>query len=76
MPNPEYQSLLRRPASQLRALVVDGAPRGDRGALERVLAHYSDEALPDLIGNLAGHDLGDVLDALDRCDAERRAPRA
>ena len=74
MPNPEYQSLLRRPASQLRSLVVDGAPRGDRGALERVLAHYSDEALPDLIGNLAGHDLGDVLDALDRCDAERQRP--
>jgi pyruvate dehydrogenase E1 component len=74
MPNPEYQSLLRRPAGQLRALMVDGASRGDRGALERVLSNYSDEALPDLIGNLAGHDLGDVLEALDRCDAERQRP--
>ena len=51
-------------------------PRGDRGALRDVLEHYSDEALPDLIGDLGGHDLGDVLDALDRCDAERRARRA
>jgi pyruvate dehydrogenase E1 component len=74
MPNPEYQSLLRQPAGQLRGMVVDGAPRGDRGALERVLAHYSDEALPDLIGNLAGHDLGDVIDALGRCDAEHQRP--
>ena len=74
MPNGEYQSLLRRPGERdpRRA----GWPaRGRRTAAElaRVLAHYSDEALPDLIGDLAGHDLGDVIDGLERCDAERRA---
>ncbi len=74
MPNPEYQSLLRRPPAAVRALLVDGASTGDRSALERVLGNYSDEALGDLIGDLGGHDLGDVLGALDRCDAERERP--
>src|SRR5262249_6395922 len=52
MPNPEYQSLLRRPARELRELLLGGAAAGDRRGLRRVLANYSDEALPDLLGDL------------------------
>ena len=74
MPNTEYQSLLRKPGAVARAQLVEGAARGDRVALRDVLDHYSDEALTDLVGDLAGHDIGDILAALEACDREAGRP--
>ncbi len=55
MPNPEYQSLLRRPASQLRVAGRGRRPRGEsRQPWSACSRDYSDEELPDLIGDLAG----------------------
>ena len=61
MPNPEYQSLLRKSGADIRKLVVENAPAADRKALAGVLEAYEDAALPALIGDLGGHDLGDMI---------------
>ena len=74
MPNPEYQSLLRRSGADIRTLVAEHAPKGDRAAIKGVLDAYEDDALPGLIGDLGGHDLGDMIAALDRADADPERP--
>jgi pyruvate dehydrogenase E1 component len=74
MPNPEYQSLLRKSGADIRKLVVDNAPAGERKALAGVLEAYEDAALPALIGDLGGHDLGDMIAALERADADPERP--
>ena len=74
MPNPEYQSLLRKDGAEIRRLVVDNAPEADRAALADVLGAYTDEELPGLIGDLGGHDLADMIAALERADADPERP--
>ncbi len=74
MPNPEYQSLLRKSGADARAKLVDGAPPEDRAALAGVLGAYEDAVLPALIGDLGGHDLGDMIAALERADADSTRP--
>ena len=61
MSNEEYQYLLRLPAGELRA-TLPGEGR-DRHALARLLADLDDAAIGRALRNLAGHDLGDLLDA-------------
>ena len=74
MPNPEYQSLLRKSGAEIRRLVVDNAPDADRAALADVLGVYPDEELPGLIGDLGGHDIADMIAALERADADPERP--
>jgi pyruvate dehydrogenase E1 component len=74
MPNGEYQSLLRRPGAEIRNALVGGARQAHRARLARVLEAYPDEELAPLIGDLGGHDLGDVIDGLRACDAETERP--
>jgi len=74
MPNGEYQSLLRRPGGEIRDALVAGARQPHRAKLSRVLGEYADEDLAGLIGDLAGHDLGDVIAGLEACDAETERP--
>jgi len=74
MANPEYQSLLRKGGGEIRKLVIDGAPQRDRKALKSVLGAYEDAVLPRLIGDLGGHDLGDMIAALERADADLERP--
>ena len=74
MPNPEYQSLLRKDGAEIRRLVVDNAPAADRAVLADVLAAYDDAELPGLIGDLGGHDLADMIAALERADADPTRP--
>jgi pyruvate dehydrogenase E1 component len=74
MANEEYQDLVRRQGSEVRSRVVDGAPAGDRAALKAVLDAYEDAVLPGLIGDLGGHDLGDMIAALERADADTERP--
>ena len=69
MPNGEYQSMLA--AAGRRAPQRSWRARGgDRAKLARVLDAYPDDGLRALIGDLAGHDLGDVIAGLEACDAE------
>jgi len=74
MPNQEYQALLRTNGADVRSKLVDGAPQGDRAALAGALEAYEDAALPALIGDLGGHDLGDMIAALERADQDPDRP--
>ncbi|MFM9124231.1 MAG: 1-deoxy-D-xylulose-5-phosphate synthase N-terminal domain-containing protein, partial [Actinomycetota bacterium] len=49
MANQEYQALLRTPGAEVRARVVDGAPKGDRKALARVLDDYPDDEIVGVV---------------------------
>jgi len=63
MTNEEYQSLLRRRDADLRERLVhvEGPDRAPDPELERALADTPDEALHELLANLGGHDLGELL---------------
>ncbi len=63
MTNEEYQSLLRRRGADLRERLVhaEGPDRAPDPELERALADTPDEALHELLANLGGHDLGELL---------------
>jgi pyruvate dehydrogenase E1 component len=74
MANEEYQSLLRRPGAEVRRCLIDSAPSGDRAPLGTVLDGYEDADLPELLGDLGGHDVADMLDALARADADTERP--
>lgn len=74
MPNQEYQALLRASGADVRARMLDGAPAGDRKALAGILDGYADDEIVGLIGDLGGHDLGDMLAALDRADQDAERP--
>jgi pyruvate dehydrogenase E1 component len=74
MPYGEYQGLLRQPPAALRKRLQSGPDGAAEPALERLLAGVDDEALPRLVGDLGGHDLGDILGALEEADRERDRP--
>ena len=60
MSNDEYQRLLRASAGELRERLASGA---DRKALARLLDGLDDTDVVRAVRDLAGHDLGDLLDA-------------
>ena len=74
MPYAEYQSLLRRPPAAARKALVTGAGGETDGALDRLLASIDDDALHALLGDLGGHDLALILDALDEAARYRDGP--
>ena len=74
MANQEYQALLRMSGADVRTKVIAGAPAGERKALGAILEAYDDDALPALLGDLGGHDLGDMIAALERADADPERP--
>ncbi|MHB2029573.1 MAG: transketolase-like TK C-terminal-containing protein [Acidimicrobiales bacterium] len=66
MSNEEYQRLLRSSPSELRGrLIVPG--RGKR-SIERVLNEMDDIEIAEVIRDLGGHDLSDLLGAFRRAD--------
>jgi pyruvate dehydrogenase E1 component len=74
MPYGEYQSLLRcPPARVLEALVAPAGGEPDP-ALDRLLAPLGDEEIARLVGDLGGHDLALILDALAQAEAHRGGP--
>ena len=60
MSNEEYQALIRLPGGELRPRLVDAS-----ASLAGVLAGVSDEHLPAVLANLAGHDLQELVSVLD-----------
>ena len=70
MPNEQYQSLFGLTGPALRERLVDGAPSG----LEDLVAGVADADLAVLVTDLGGHDLGALLEAFARCDAETARP--
>ena len=70
MPNEHYQSLFGLAPAELRARFLDGAPV----AVSGFCADYPDGELATLVTDLAGHDLGSLLDSFAQCDAEKDRP--
>lgn len=70
LPNEHYQSLFGLAGDELRARFGDGAPP----ALRAFVSGLCDEDLRALVTDLGGHDLGALLAAFRRCDAERDRP--
>ena len=75
MNNEEYQVLIRmRDGAELRRRLTDVADAGYRRDLIAALSSTVDDELQELIGNLGGHDLPALIDALDRADAWEQGP--
>ena len=73
MSNEEYQLLVRLPGEELRRRFVTVNGHKDTH-LEELLAPINDEALPDVIGNLGGHDLAEMIGVLEEADATADRP--
>jgi pyruvate dehydrogenase E1 component len=70
MPNEHYQSLFGLAPAELRARFLDGAP----AEVSQFCADILDGELATLVTDLAGHDLGSLLDSFAACDAEKDRP--
>jgi pyruvate dehydrogenase E1 component len=70
LPNEHYQSLFGLDPGALRERFLDGAPYQVRLLCQEV----GDEDLAGLVTDLAGHDLGSLLQAFDECDQEKSRP--
>ncbi len=70
MPNEHYQSLFGLEPAAVRERFLDGAPP----AVQDFCAGISDHELAPLVKDLAGHDLGSLLQAFAECDAEKDRP--
>lgn len=72
MPNEHYQSLFGpAPEGSVKARFLDGAPDDVRRFCDDIA---SDGELAALVTDLAGHDLGALLDAFGACDSESGRP--
>lgn len=70
MPNEAYQALLQLPGAALRRAFTEIDGHADPVLVE-LLAAVTDADLPDVIGNLAGHDLHTLLEVMDEVDDTR-----
>ncbi len=70
MPNEEYQSLFAVEGPELRARFLENADPG----VERFLSTIGDSDLGDLVRNLGGHDIGELLKAYRQADAVTDRP--
>lgn len=73
MSNSEYQSLIRLDGATLRERLLDDAHSG-RAELMSVLAPVADADLPGVIGDLGGHDFGELLRCFAAADADTDRP--
>jgi pyruvate dehydrogenase E1 component len=70
MPNEHYQSLFGLTPDAVRERFCDGAP----ASVIEFCAGLPDEELAPLVTDLAGHDMGALLDAFAACEAEKDRP--
>jgi pyruvate dehydrogenase E1 component len=71
MSNEEYQALLRLDGPSLRNRLVNG-PHGKQ--LAELLKDMPDADLPDLLANLGGHDLNELLRVFQEADQATKVP--
>jgi pyruvate dehydrogenase E1 component len=74
MPNEEYQELVRMPGEAARERLIDQASALQRDELAECLSATTDVELPRLLGDLGGHDLGELLSAFHMADASAGQP--
>jgi pyruvate dehydrogenase E1 component len=70
MPNEHYQSLFGLEPAACRERFMDGAP----DEVIEFCRELTDDELARLVTDLAGHDMGALLDAFAACDAEKDRP--
>jgi pyruvate dehydrogenase E1 component len=73
MPNEEYHALLRAPGGAVRKALIGGDAEPDT-AIERLLTRIPDEAMPALVADVGGHDLGAILEELAEVEAQLDRP--
>jgi pyruvate dehydrogenase E1 component len=71
MSNQQYQALLRVPGAEIRQR-LRAMPNGER--IARAIERVSDDDLPDLIGDLGGHDIQVLLERFAQADAHTTSP--
>lgn len=69
MPNGEYQGLLRQSGAEIRPSLTQKNPD-----FEQLIADIPAADLPDLLGDLGGHDFDELLTNLALADAETSRP--
>jgi pyruvate dehydrogenase E1 component len=72
--NGEYQRFLRLPAGALRKALVTAPGGGVDAGIDGLLAGVADDALPSLVADVGGHDLGEILAAYEAAGHERERP--
>ncbi len=70
MDNLEYQGLIRRRGDEVRSELIERTARLERDAMAATLAEVPDDRLPDLLGDLGGHDQAELAAALDAADRD------
>jgi pyruvate dehydrogenase E1 component len=73
MPNEQYQSLFGASDEVISATLLDGLAAPERGDLQRLIDRHRG-SLRELVSDLGGHDLADILDALDAARAGSGRP--
>lgn len=73
MSNEEYQTLIRLDGEALRTRLLDRSNVSKRN-LARAVKDVPDEELPGLLANLGGHDLGDLITAIEEALAPSDRP--
>jgi len=73
MSNEEYQALIRLPGDQLRPRLMQVAGLKSH-EIEEIVQGVSDEDLPGLLANLAGHDMSELVSILDKVDQSPPRP--
>jgi len=73
MPNEQYQSLYAASDEVIGETLLDGLPGGERAALQALLGRYRG-SVRELVSDLGGHDLADILEALDTARVETGRP--
>ena len=74
MSNESYQQLIRRSGNEVRGFLTADAPADQRKALTRCLDEVTDADLPGLLADLGGHDLDEIVHALDEADSDADRP--
>jgi len=69
MSNEEYQALIRLPGEEMRPKLTQG-----RADLEGLLASVPDGDLPDVLMNLGGHDLAEMIAGLEQAGSAADRP--
>lgn len=74
MANEEYQVLIRKGGGEARLRLLEGASEADRDTLARSVANVPDEVLPAILADLGGHDIDEIVRALDAADHDPSRP--
>lgn len=74
MANEQYQAIIRLPGAELRTQLCAVDNKKDAAAIARSLKDLSDADLPGVIADLGGHDLEELLGALNEFDQKPDRP--